>query len=164
MASFHKRLRRRCFRLYRRSLITFGEKRALFVQPLTYMNRSGEIIGHFIPKHFQVENLVVICDNLDLEVGTIRIRQGGSSAGHNGLKSLIEALGASDFVRIYIGIGRPAPQEGVIEHVLGRPTSPEERHRLDEGIALAAKATIALCQGASVEELSREYNRKNGST
>lgn len=164
MASFHKRLRRRYFRLYRRALIKLDEKRALFVQPLTYMNRSGTIVRYFIPKHFKVENLVVICDNLDLEVGAIRIRQGGSSAGHNGLKSLIEELGSSHFVRIYIGIGRPAPQEGVIEHVLGRPTSIEERRLLDEGIALAGEATIALCRGASVEELSRAYNRKNSSS
>ncbi len=164
MASFQKRLKRRYFRLYRRFSIKFENTRALFVEPLTYMNLSGKIVKYFIPHRFKVENLIVICDNLDLDVGTIRIRQGGSSAGHNGLKSLIEELGSSDFVRIYIGIGRPKAGEGVVEHVLGHPATPEERHLLDEGIALAAKATVALCRGASVEELSREYNRKNNSS
>ncbi len=76
----------------------------------------------------------------------------------------MEELGLSDFVRIYIGIGRPKGDEGVVEHVLGHPATPEERHLLNAGIALAAKATIDLCRGASVEELSREYNRKNNSS
>ncbi len=155
-------MRRRCFRLYRQARIEVEGAQALCVQPLTYMNRSGAIVHYFIPKRFAVEDLIVVCDNLDLPAGMIRVRQGGSSAGHNGLKSLIEALGSSDFTRVYVGIGRPLPATTVVEHVLGIPHDPTEQKELQVGISQAASATLALCRGATVEEVSRDYNRRNG--
>jgi PTH1 family peptidyl-tRNA hydrolase len=116
----------------------------------------------FIPKKFAVEDLVVICDNLDLPPGTIRIRKGGSSAGHNGLKSLIRHLGSADFVRIYVGIGRPEAPTTVIDHVLGVPQDRSESDALESGIRKAADAAIRLCNGQTVEEVSRVYNKRNG--
>lgn len=148
-------------RLYRQAKVTSGTHESLLVQPLTYMNRSGQIAHHFIPGKYRVEDLVVVCDNLDLPPGMIRIRRGGSSAGHNGLKSLIEHLGSSDFVRIYVGIGRPNPPATVVEHVLQVPGDEQEREALRRGVALASEAVVALCAGASVEEVARAYNRRN---
>jgi PTH1 family peptidyl-tRNA hydrolase len=162
-AFLHCKMRRRCLRLYKQCLITAGDGAAsLLVQPLTFMNRSGEIVHHFIPKKFAVEDLVVICDNLDLPPGTIRIRKGGSSAGHNGLKSLIRHLGSADFVRIYVGIGRPEAPTTVIDHVLGVPQDRSESDALESGIRKAADAAIRLCNGQTVEEVSRVYNKRNG--
>ncbi len=109
----------------------------------------------------KAEEIVVVCDQMDLPPGLIRIRRGGgSSAGHNGLKSLIDALGSSNFTRIYIGIGRPA--EGgvsVVDHVLSRDSS----LALQEGIILASSALQDLVNGKSTEEVMLAYNRRNRS-
>ncbi len=154
-------MRKRCLRLYRQARFTSEGQQSHLVQPLTYMNRSGLIIGHFIPTSHAVSDLIVVCDNLDLPPGMIRIRKGGSSAGHNGLKSLIAHLGSSDFIRIYVGIGRPAEGTTVVEHVLGLPEGSDERENLENGIALAAEAVLRLCRGEALEEVSRAYNRRN---
>lgn len=148
-------------RLYRQAPLTLEGIHSLLVEPLTYMNRSGEIVRYFIPDPFSVEDLVVVCDNLDLPAGMIRIRRGGSSAGHNGLKSLIGHLGSADFTRIYVGIGRPEAPKTVVEHVLQVPEREEEREALRSGILLASEAVRALCKGDSVEEVARAYNRRN---
>lgn len=150
-------------RLYRQVAVSLdGGAPSLLVEPLTFMNNSGEIVHHFIPEHFTVDDLVVVCDNLDLPPGTIRIRKGGSSAGHNGLKSLIRELGSADFIRIYVGVGRPQPGKTVVEHVLEAPDTIVDREALAQGVALAAEAVMAFCKGASVEEVAREFNRRNG--
>ena len=108
--------------------------------------------------------MIVICDNLDLPPATIRVRKGGSSAGHNGLKSIISHLGNADFIRIYVGIGRPVAPQTVVDHVLSVPEDPTELASLREGIAMAADAAIRLCKGESVEEVSRVYNKRNGAS
>jgi len=87
----------------------------------------------------------------------IRIRKGGSSAGHNGLKSLIEHLGNSDFIRIYVGIGRPEEGVSVIEHVLGRI----DDEKIVNGIRLASQALIELVEGRALQEVMVAYNRRS---
>ncbi len=161
-AFLHVRMKRRCLRLYRQAKVTIGGHKSTLVMPLTFMNRSGDIIHHFIPRRYAVEDLVVICDNLDLPAGTIRIRSGGSSAGHNGLKSLMKALGSPEFIRIYVGVGRPQKGVSVVDHVLSVPETELEKEALERGIAKAADAAIKLCSGVSVEEVAREYNKRNG--
>lgn len=157
-------MRKRCLRLYRQAWVNVDGSSALCVQPLTYMNRSGAIVHHFIPKRFAIEDLIVICDTLDLPAGMVRVRSGGSSAGHNGLKSLIEALGSSAFTRVYVGIGRPDASLTVVEHVLSAPHDPEEQNALHQGVLQAAQATLDLCRGSTVEEVARDYNRRNNSS
>lgn len=155
-AFFQVRLKKRCFRLYRYAKIDRKGSANLLVQPLTFMNKSGEIAKYF-PKQ-DCNDMIVVLDQMDLPLGMIRIRQGGSSAGHNGLKSLIKEFGCSDFVRIYIGIGRPAPGVSVVDHVLSKEDDP----RLIEGVNLANEALCALVEGASVKEVIHAYNRKVG--
>ncbi len=90
------------------------------VKPLTYMNRSGIVLPSVMKKYgIPVERLIVVVDNMDLPTGKLRMKDKGSSAGHNGLKSIMAELGCSDFKRLYLGIDRPAKQDGVIDHVLG---------------------------------------------
>ena len=118
------KLRKRCFRLYRKAV----SGSLVLIEPLTYMNRSGDIAKECLKDGDQV---VVVVDQMDLPPGCIRIRHGGSSAGHNGLKSMIAAIG-SDFIRVYIGIGRPAEGVSVPDHVLSR-CSEEDRVLIDQG-------------------------------
>lgn len=150
-ALFQVTLRKRCFRLYRSAKVA---NEVLLVQPLTYMNNSGKVLRYF--KESKAEDIIVVCDQMDLPVGMIRIRRGGSSAGHNGLKSLMGVLGSGDFIRIYIGIGRPMEGASVVEHVLGRSDDP----RIAEGIELAKCALADLIQGKSIQEVMFAYNRR----
>lgn len=157
-AFFQCNLKKRCFRLYREAVGKTKTGEFRLVQPLTYMNNSGDIARYF--SSYDVERLIVVCDNLDLPVGHIRIRKGGSSAGHNGLKSLISQLGSGEFIRIYIGIGRPDASHTVVEHVLQRPEPGGERDALESGIARGAEALEAMLNGMSLQEAMVEYNRK----
>lgn len=148
-AFFHTSLRKRCFRPYRQARI----KDSLIIQPLTYMNRSGSVVK-YLNKDKQ---LIVVCDQLDLPAGMIRLRSKGSSAGQRGLQSIIEAFGSTEFVRVYIGIGRPSGGQSVVDYVLSESDDP----RLEEGIAKATEALKSLLEGRSVAEVMDEYNRKN---
>ena len=156
-AFLHVKLRKRCFRLYRQAIVRSdsGEK-ALLVQPLTFMNASGNIMGSFSKD----DTFVIACDNMDLAAGGLRIRQGGGCSGQKGLASIAEKLGRSDFLRIYIGIGRPADGVDVPDHVLGIESDPEKKEAVDKAVEDAAKAIVKFIGGSSVEELQSEFNRK----
>jgi PTH1 family peptidyl-tRNA hydrolase len=98
------------------------------VKPLTFMNRSGEPLRRFCEKKFSasenwgVKNLLVVHDELDLELGTVRIKVGGGEGGHNGLRSISECFGSKDYARLRIGIGKPPPEWNcqITDWVLGR--------------------------------------------
>jgi PTH1 family peptidyl-tRNA hydrolase len=154
-AFFQVSLRKRCFHLYRQACLEVGGVSYTLVQPLTYMNDSGKIARDF--PLVSAEDMIVVCDQMDLPPGTIRIRKGGSSAGHNGLKSLISEFNGSGFIRIYVGIGRPGPGISVVDHVLSRDSDPMAK----KGVELAGKALVDLLQGKSLEEVAFAYNRRN---
>ena len=78
------------------------------VKPLTFMNRSGMILNEIFRKTgASASEMILVCDNMDLKPGMIRLKTRGSSAGHNGIKSVIDNIGSEDFKRLYIGVGRP---------------------------------------------------------
>jgi PTH1 family peptidyl-tRNA hydrolase len=105
--------------------------RAAIVEPLAYMNLSGPpTLGVATFYKVPPPRILVVVDDLDLPFGRLRLRAGGSSGGHNGLKSLIEAFGA-DFPRLRVGIGRDRESAAAIRHVLGA-FSPEENAALAE--------------------------------
>lgn len=156
-AFFQVTLKKRCFRLYRQAKVSSKDGReALLVQPLTFMNASGRIMGSFS----RDDDFVVVCDNMDLAAGGLRIRRGGGASGQKGLASISENLGRSDFIRIYIGIGRPAPGVEVVDHVIGREPEGEKKEAIDKAVADAARAVVKYINGATVEELQLEFNRK----
>lgn len=95
-----------------------GEK-VILLKPLTYMNLSGESVGE-IANFYKIksEDIIVIYDDVDLEVGRIRIRKKGSSGGHNGIKSILYHLVNEDFTRIKLGVGKA--ERDMISHVLGK--------------------------------------------
>lgn len=125
----------------------------VLVEPLTYMNNSGLVFRENVPEG---ERAVVIVDQMDLPPGRIRIRNGGSSAGHNGLKSIIASYGP-DFLRVYIGIGHPAEGVPAADHVLSAFT-PEERALLDQAERKAAEAVLRLCTGEKLEQVIQWAN------
>ena len=103
-----------------------GEKIYL-VKPVTFMNDSGKSVGPLLAYYGLSEaELLVIYDDLDLEVGKLRLRQKGSAGGHNGIKSLISHLGSQNFKRLKIGIGRPKNGMSVVNHVLSKFDSDDE--------------------------------------
>lgn len=98
-----------------------NHEKVYFVKPTTFMNNSGIAVKALsIYFNIAIEDLIVIYDDLDMEVGKIRFRQKGSAGGHNGIKSIITHLGSQEFDRIKIGIGRPPKGMAVINHVLGQ--------------------------------------------
>jgi PTH1 family peptidyl-tRNA hydrolase len=105
-----------------------------------------------------VADLLVVCDTLDLPVGQCRLRRRGSSAGHNGLASIIGRLGREDFMRLYIGIGRPGDPGEVVDYVLGRP-DPREAREIGEALRRAAAAVVRLLH-EEPEKVMNELNQK----
>ena len=102
-----------------------GEK-VLLVKPLTFMNDSGRAVRPLMDFYkIDVDDLVIVQDDLDMEVGRVRLRQKGSAGGHNGIKSIIQHVGTQDFKRVKVGIGRPKIMT-IVDWVLGRFT-PTER-------------------------------------
>ncbi|MDX9801407.1 MAG: aminoacyl-tRNA hydrolase, partial [Spirochaetia bacterium] len=93
-------------------------KEIFLIKPLTFMNRSGLIIRSItVKKKIDLSEILVVCDNMDLLPGVVRLKKGGGDAGHNGLKSIMSYTGTGEFKRFYIGIGRPVDQEEVNDYV-----------------------------------------------
>lgn len=115
-----------------------GEK-VLLVKPLTYMNLSGQAVQPLVHWHkLELQDLLVVYDDMDLPLGTIRMRAAGGSGGHKGIKSIMERLATPELARLRLGIGRPADRTPV-DWVLGR-FSPDEKAPLEQVIKSAADA------------------------
>lgn len=136
-----------------------GGVKVVLVKPMTYMNLSGDCVAPVVKYHNAkaAEDLLVVSDDIDLPVGKMRVRKGGSAGGHNGLKSVIERTGTPDFVRLRLGVGRDSHERAnVIGHVLGK-FSPADRRVMDEVVAQAVKA-IGTIELESVETAMNRYN------
>jgi len=113
--------------------------------PLTFMNLSGTAVSSLLKKHkVNLHDFLVVCDDLDLEFGRIRIRPSGSSGGHKGLQSIIDCLGTNAFARLRLGINRPKEARDAAEYVLCRFTSREKKqlHEIIKGASNCAKVWI----------------------
>lgn len=133
-----------------------GEK-ILLVKPLTFMNESGRAVGPLMT-YFGVylEELVVVVDDLDMELGKLRLRQKGSAGGHNGLKSIISHIGTQDFNRIKIGIGRPNGKT-VVNHVLST-FAKEDTAIITNSVARAAEAADDFVSGKDFLQTMNRFN------
>lgn len=133
-----------------------GPRNVLFAVPKTYMNESGIAVRHLVRYyHVPFDQTLVICDDLDLPFGTLRLRPQGSSGGNGGLKSIIQELGTEQFPRLRIGIGRP--ERGAVGHVLGRFT-PDETKRLPRLVEVSGEAARCAVE-EGVEVAMNRYNR-----
>jgi PTH1 family peptidyl-tRNA hydrolase len=121
---------------------TIDGQRVLLGWPEAYMNVSGQAVADLRRRHrIPAEHLLVVCDDLDLPPGTLRFREQGSAGGHNGLQSVIDALGTTGFPRLRVGIGRPPAGIDPADYVLQRPT-PDERAVLDDAVARAVEGIV----------------------
>jgi PTH1 family peptidyl-tRNA hydrolase len=149
---------RQCRALTARAVI--GSEQVLLAKPETYMNLSGMSVRELVAEH-QIKpetDLIVVYDELDLPYGTIRIRQRGSSAGHNGMESVIGALGTQEFLRIRIGI---APERKVADgakYVL-TPFRKGQLKTIDEILETAAEAVNVIVKEGPAKAMNR-FNRK----
>ena len=134
-------------------------------KPQTYMNRSGRSVSLLVKKfNVSLNNLLVIHDDLDLPLGKIRIRRGGSSGGHKGGSSIITELGSQNFTRIRVGIGRPVKNEGftefsedeIINYVLS-DFIPDEKQTITQIIPKVSEAILCLLTEGLVTTMNR-YN------
>jgi PTH1 family peptidyl-tRNA hydrolase len=131
----------------------------VLAKPLTFMNLSGPAIVGLV-RFFKIElpELFVIVDDVNLELGRLRARVAGSAGGHNGLKSIIEALGTSEFARLRVGVGRGDARRDLADHVLAR-FDPDERSIVAEAVARSAEAAeVFVAEGIAV--VMNRFNRK----
>jgi PTH1 family peptidyl-tRNA hydrolase len=131
-----------------------GNEQVLLAKPDTFMNLSGISVKELLNEYelHPESDLIVIYDELDLPLGTIRIRQRGSSAGHNGMKSIIGALGTQEFLRIRLGI---APEKRIL-----KPFTKRQLKVVDEVLDLAAEAVQVILTEGPGAAMNR-FNRKN---
>ena len=150
---------RQCRALTARAVI--GSEPVLLAKPETFMNLSGISVRELVAKHeLRPEaDLIVIYDELDLPLGMIRIRQRGSSAGHNGMESLIGALGTQEFLRIRLGIAPERKISDGVKYVL-TPFRKKELKVVDEVLDTAAEAVNVILKEGPAAAMSR-FNRKN---
>lgn len=150
-------LQKKFFKKYIYGKGVFQGKEFFLVKPLTYMNNSGEIIRDVLKvADCSVKDIIVVCDNMDLYPGVLRIKRGGGDAGHNGLKSIIRHAPTNDFVRFYVGIGRPAHSGEVSYYVLGRPDK-TDTESLEKAVKIAGDSIISL-KNRTVEQVTNEVN------
>ncbi|MDF1860167.1 MAG: aminoacyl-tRNA hydrolase [Verrucomicrobiales bacterium] len=141
-----------------RAKIAFENSGLIFVKPLTYMNLSGNAVARVQRFHkLNPDQILVAYDDVDLPIGRLRFRAGGSAGGHNGIKSLIEYLGTDAFPRLKIGIGAAGGREQMIDHVLGK-FSEEESAELEKVLAIAQDGVNCTLSAG----LDRAMNRFNG--
>lgn len=133
-----------------------GRRIALAV-PLTFMNESGSAVAPLARRYgVGAEALVVVHDELDLPVGGVKVKAGGGLAGHNGLRSVKAHLHTADFLRVRIGIGKPATQDRGVDHVLSR-FSKRDRAEIDVAVERAADAVELI----ATEGVDAAMNRVN---
>jgi PTH1 family peptidyl-tRNA hydrolase len=139
-----------------------GEK-ILLVKPQTFMNESGRAVGPLMTYYgIYPEELLVVYDDLDLQIGKIRLRQKGSAGGHNGIKSIIAHLNSQVFNRIKVGIGRPKGNQTVVQHVLN-PFDKEDSKLIQEAIDQAVEAATEWIQTDEFVSAMNHFNKKGAS-
>ena len=133
-----------------------GEK-VILIKPQTFMNLSGEAVRGIVDFYKEdIANVIIVFDDIDLEIGNIRIKEKGSAGTHNGVKSVVSHLGTEKFQRIKVGIGKPKENIDLVNHVLGK-FSEEELKILDNSINDAADALIMLINNETAKAMNK-YN------
>ena len=127
----------------------------LLAMPLTFMNLSGQAVKALLKKYkIKIEDLLIVCDDLDLELGRMKLAASGSSAGHRGMQSIIDSLASRDFCRLRIGIGRSGMDAA--EYVL-KPFTRKERMEVDDLIERATDC-CEYWVTRSIEETMNTFN------
>ena len=138
--------------------VEINKEKVILLKPEKFMNLSGEVIKSYI-SYFKIpiENILVICDDMNLEVGAIKLKSQGSCGGHNGLKNIEENLLTSDYKRLKVGISRDKSIQ-TTDHVLGKFNN-EEQQIMNEKKDLVCNIIYDFCQ-QSFEKVMSKYNAK----
>ena len=137
-----------------------GRGHLILAKPLTFMNLSGQAVGELSRYyHIAVQDLLMVTDDINLTLGQLRARAGGSDGGHNGLRSVIEFLGTEQVPRLRVGIGRGDLQRELSDHVLDRFKNTELQTIKDAIIKAADAAELFADQG--IEAVMNRFNRSN---
>ena len=139
--------------------ISINNEKVIFLKPQTFMNLSGDCVGRFF-KYFKLDinDILVISDDLDLNLGNFKLKDKGSSGGHNGLKSIEKALGSSHYKRLKIGISK-SNNKDIIDYVLGKLSNDELSIIKNEFIIL--KSVLDDFFNMDFSLLMNKYNHKN---
>ncbi len=138
--------------------VMLGDKRCLLLKPTTYMNNSGESIVQALEFYkLDVSSLIVVCDDISLDVGRLRIRRKGSHGGHNGLRSICELTGSDSYERIKMGVGKkPHPDYDLAKWVLGK-FGKEDMEKLNTAAENACECIKLMVQGKTDQAMNK-YN------
>ncbi len=133
-----------------------GGKRCLLLKPTTYMNNSGESIVQAMEFYkLDVSQIIVVCDDISLDPGKLRIRRKGSHGGHNGLRSICELTGSDDFQRIKIGVGKkPHPDYDLAKWVLGK-FGKDDAAEMEKSAENACQCIELMVQGKTDEAMNK---------
>ena len=136
----------------------WGEQRLWLLRPQTFMNVCGPPVASFVKrKGIEPQRIVVCHDEIDLAFGSLRLKLGGSTAGHRGLDSLVRSLGTRDFHRVRLGVGRPPGLQDPADHVL-RPFARDQREEAEVLVEEAADAVLTLV-AEGLEPAQDRHNR-----
>lgn len=135
-----------------------GAHRCIFMKPQTFMNLSGDAVSQCADFYkIPPENIIVIFDDINAEIGNLRIKRKGSAGGHNGIKSIISQTGSQDFPRIKIGVGaKPHPDYDLADWVM-KPFTNDELKTLREASLNACKAVELMIEG-KIDEAMNKYS------
>ena len=138
--------------------VMLGDKRCLLLKPTTYMNNSGESIVQALEFYkLDVSSLIVVCDDISLDVGRLRIRRKGSHGGHNGLRSICELTGSDSYERIKMGVGKKShPDYDLAKWVLGK-FGKEDMEKLNTAAENACECIKLMVQGKTDQAMNK-YN------
>ena len=130
----------------------------IIAKPYTYMNLSGQFVQQ-IAKFYKIDpkDILIISDDLDTDIGNIRVRLKGGSGGHNGIKNIIELLHTEEIKRIRIGIGRPVDKSSVINYVLSKFTN-DELVKINASIEIAINIINDFIDNIDFEKIMNKYN------
>ena len=138
--------------------VTDGVKKIVLCEPLTYMNRSGEFVRQVMNRYkVPAERMLVIYDDIDLPPGKVRVRKSGGPGTHNGMRSIADHLGGTDFPRIRVGTGDRPAGEDLAAWVLGR-CAPEEQEKMNKAFDRAAEAAVSWAE-EGIDKAMQEGNR-----
>ncbi len=134
------------------------DEKVIILKPQTYMNLSGESIIEVMNFYkIDLKDMIVIYDDIDVEPGKIKIRKKGGAGSHNGMKSVIENVNSEEFIRIRVGIGAPEHKNDMINYVIGKIPTDEEREVLNKGTDKAKEAIKEILKNG-IDSAMNKFN------
>ncbi len=131
------------------------------LMPLTFVNNSGEAVSKMIHYHkIDLNDVLIVCDDVAVDFGQLRLRVKGSHGGHNGLRSIIEHLGSGDFSRLRLGVGKPSAKEDMVNFVLGE-FNKTQKAQLNDFIEEATQCCL-MWLNDGITKAMEQFNRRKG--